>query len=302
MLRRIMRPPRITREVDRSPYFTVEPRRITRSSTLARFAWSPEQPNNDNAPEEDAVASAAIDIEDGVPMRPARKRKRERAETVTQPAPRRGASRRVKSEVKAEGEVNTEDDATIKTERGIKPEPKIKTEIKDDSDSDTETKPNRPARKPARTTTNPLTGEVTTTPPTSWREMYDLVKEMRLHGPAANAAVDTMGCERLADPTASARDRRFQTLVALMLSSQTKDTVTAEAVRRLQRELPGYAEGVPPGLNLENMLAVEPGVLNEMIGKVGFHNNKTKCVSLYVFLPPPSRYPLYPPPSLYIPN
>ena len=85
-----------------------------------------------------------------------------------------------------------------------------------------------------------------------------------------------MGCERLASPDATPRDRRFHTLVALMLSSQTKDTVNAEAMIRLKKELPPYEEGKAAGLNLENMLAVEPGVLNELIGKVGFHNNKTK--------------------------
>jgi endonuclease-3 len=110
--------------------------------------------------------------------------------------------------------------------------------------------------------------------------MYALVKEMRISGPAKNAAVDTMGCERLADDDATPRDRRFHTLVALMLSSQTKDTVNAEAMARLKREMPGYAPGKPKGLNLENMLAADPGTLNEMIGKVGFHNNKTKYVSL----------------------
>ncbi|KAJ9156204.1 hypothetical protein NKR23_g961 [Pleurostoma richardsiae] len=139
--------------------------------------------------------------------------------------------------------------------------------------------PSKPAprrRKPARTTTDAATGETTAEPPTDWEEVYALVKEMRLSGPAAGAAVDTMGCERLADGGASARDRRFHTLVALMLSSQTKDTVNAVAMRRLKEEMPAYKEGAPKGLNLENMLAVDPDVLNEMIWQVGFHNNKTK--------------------------
>ena len=61
-----------------------------------------------------------------------------------------------------------------------------------------------------------------------------------------------------------------------MLSSQTKDTVNAVAMARLKTELPAYKEGAPVGLNLENMLAVEPDVLNNMIWAVGFHNNKTK--------------------------
>ena len=68
------------------------------------------------------------------------------------------------------------------------------------------------------------------------------------------------------------QDKRFQTLIALMLSSQTKDTTNAIAMRRLQTELPS------PGLTLENILAVEPTKLNEMIFVVGFHNNKTKYI------------------------
>lgn len=140
--------------------------------------------------------------------------------------------------------------------------------------------PARPAkrqRKPARKTTDPSTGEATISPPTDWEEIYAVVQSMRSEGGAAsNAAVDTMGCERLALPTASPRDQRFQTLVALMLSSQTKDTVNAVAMHRLQTELPPHAPGAPPGLNLENMIAVAPARLNELIYAVGFHNNKTK--------------------------
>ncbi len=57
-----------------------------------------------------------------------------------------------------------------------------------------------------------------------------------------------------------------------MLSSQTKDTTTALAMRRLQTELP------PPGLTLENILSVAPETLNALIYAVGFHNNKTKYI------------------------
>ncbi|KXJ87753.1 DNA glycosylase, partial [Microdochium bolleyi] len=116
--------------------------------------------------------------------------------------------------------------------------------------------------------------------------------------PAANAAVDTMGCERLALATDSPRDQRFQTLIALMLSSQTKDTTNAVAMRRLQTELPTAAAAAAapsasteppppppagyqpptPGLNLENILAVDPDTLNNLIWAVGFHNNKTKYI------------------------
>lgn len=169
------------------------------------------------------------------------------------------------------------------------PSSSVKTEKNESSDSEVDLSgipsssnnatTTRRVRKPMRRITSP-SGSVTVQPPSDWEEIYALVKEMRISGPAKNAAVDTMGCERLADDEATPRDKRFHTLVALMLSSQTKDTVNAEAMARLKREMPAYAPGKPKGLNLENMLAVDPGTLNEMIGKVGFHNNKTKYASV----------------------
>ncbi|KAM4065459.1 hhH-GPD superfamily base excision DNA repair protein [Hirsutella rhossiliensis] len=133
------------------------------------------------------------------------------------------------------------------------------------------------ARKPARKTTDPDTGAATVTPPSDWEAMYRAVERMRAPGGLAHgAAVDTMGCERLADKQASPREQRFHTLVALMLSSQTKDTVNAVAMHKLKTELPAHEPGAPVGLNLDNMLAVDPKLLNQLIWAVGFHNNKTK--------------------------
>lgn len=40
-------------------------------------------------------------------------------------------------------------------------------------------------------------------PPNDWAEVYAAVMEMRKNGTAQNAAVDTMGCERLALETVS---------------------------------------------------------------------------------------------------
>ncbi|KAG0294574.1 DNA N-glycosylase and apurinic/apyrimidinic (AP) lyase [Linnemannia gamsii] len=103
--------------------------------------------------------------------------------------------------------------------------------------------------------------------PAGWEITLDRLREFRLQNPAP---VDTMGCERLAEvgdhipPEVS----RYQTLVALMLSSQTKDTVTSVAVRRLQKELKG-------GLTIQSILDVPSEELNSLIGAVGFHNKKT---------------------------
>ncbi|EPS43206.1 hypothetical protein H072_2809 [Dactylellina haptotyla CBS 200.50] len=110
--------------------------------------------------------------------------------------------------------------------------------------------------------------EIRYDPPSNWREMYDAIKEMRLRIPAA---VDTMGCARLAQEDVPPKVKRFQHLIALMMSSQTKDEVTSDAMKRLQTELPG-------GLTIESILEVEPTKLNELIGKVGFHNKKTEYI------------------------
>ncbi|KAG9760101.1 DNA glycosylase, partial [Aureobasidium melanogenum] len=105
-------------------------------------------------------------------------------------------------------------------------------------------------------------------PPPNWEQLYNMTAEMRKK---VLAPVDTMGCESLAERHRSPIDRRLQTLIALMLSSQTKDTVTAVAMKTLQENLEG-------GFNLAALLTVEPARLNELIAKVGFHNNKTKYI------------------------
>ena len=51
------------------------------------------------------------------------------------------------------------------------------------------------------------------------------------------------------------------------LSSQTKDTVTAAAMKNLQANLPG-------GFCLESLLKVEPEELNRLIEKVGFQQQQ----------------------------
>ncbi|KAL8948035.1 MAG: hypothetical protein Q9222_005738 [Ikaeria aurantiellina] len=124
-------------------------------------------------------------------------------------------------------------------------------------------------KQPAKKITND-SGEVEIHPPANWEEIYTAVQEMRKK---VLAPVDTMGCESLAEDTRSPRDKRFQTLVALMLSSQTKDTTTALAIRNLQTALPP-----PHGFSLEGILAVPATELNNLIYAVGFHNNKTQYI------------------------
>lgn len=125
----------------------------------------------------------------------------------------------------------------------------------------------KPRRQPAKHVKGP-NGTLAVEPPLHWEEVYNTTASMRKR---VLAPVDTMGCESLAEDQRSPKDQRLQTLIALMLSSQTKDTVTAVAMKNLQENLPG-------GFCLDSLLEVAPEELNRLIGKVGFHNNKTKFI------------------------
>ena len=100
-------------------------------------------------------------------------------------------------------------------------------------------------------------------PPENWERIYKLVEELRAD---KSAPVDTDGGEVLPEKQLGPVVHRFQVLTALMLSSQTKDAVVGETMRILQKH----------GLTVENIHATDHDTLNGLIGKVGFHNNKTK--------------------------
>jgi len=119
--------------------------------------------------------------------------------------------------------------------------------------------------------------------PRRWQEVYALLSKERQH---IITPVDTMGCEengqedrradrgrRRADGTEEsdddkARRLRFTTLVSLMLSSQTKDPVTADAVYKLQTRL-------PDGLTLVSLRDAPPEQITDCIAKVSFYRRKT---------------------------
>lgn len=111
-------------------------------------------------------------------------------------------------------------------------------------------KPKKARRTPAKKITG-SNGSVKIEPPANWEEIYALTREMRNEN---IAPVDTMGCESLADRTRTPRDQRFQTLVALMLSSQTKDTVTAVAMRGMQENMPGVGPLYPAHACMQQLM------------------------------------------------
>nr|CDJ82459.1 HhH-GPD domain containing protein [Haemonchus contortus] len=98
-----------------------------------------------------------------------------------------------------------------------------------------------------------------------WKLQVERITEMRKLG---GAPVDTMGCHKLPDPLASAKDFRFQTLVALMLSSQTKDEVNAAAMHRLKKY----------GCNVDSMIKIPTADLEKLLCPVGFYRKKAVFV------------------------
>lgn len=101
----------------------------------------------------------------------------------------------------------------------------------------------------------------TKVPLDTFLEQFKRIEQMRIENPAP---VDTMGCAVLADPDAPPHQQRFQTLVALMLSSQTKDTITSVSMKNLKDR----------GLTLQNVLQWSIEEIEKMIFPVGFYKRK----------------------------
>jgi len=99
--------------------------------------------------------------------------------------------------------------------------------------------------------------------PKNWQVLFENIKKMRS---GADAPVDTMGCDRCHDREAPVKEQRFQTLVALMLSSQTRDEVNNAACIRLRNA----------GLSLDMILSTQTEELEQLIKPVSFYRNKVK--------------------------
>jgi endonuclease III len=104
-------------------------------------------------------------------------------------------------------------------------------------------------------------------PPSGWEDIYSLVEELRSD---RTAPCDIDGCEALVNRiNTTAANQRFQVLIALMLSSQTKDAVVGHAIRSMQQD---------NVLDVESIVRMDVPTLDSYIAKVGFHNTKTKHI------------------------
>ncbi|OAF72216.1 hypothetical protein A3Q56_00032 [Intoshia linei] len=80
-----------------------------------------------------------------------------------------------------------------------------------------------------------------------------------------DAPVDTMGCHKLANISATQKDQRIHTLIALMLSSQTKDQILSVAMEKLHKS----------GSSMDELLKKSEKEFAEIIYPVGFWRKKS---------------------------
>lgn len=95
-------------------------------------------------------------------------------------------------------------------------------------------------------------------------DLYNKIKEQRS---TFEAPVDTLGCACVGEGLGG-DNKKYQVLVALLLSSQTKDEITHAAVRQLNAKL-----GL---LTPQNVLAAPEDLVHDAIRAVGYHNKKLK--------------------------
>lgn len=103
--------------------------------------------------------------------------------------------------------------------------------------------------------------------PAYWKEQFELIKQMRS---GMSAPVDSMGCDTLSsiETLSDPKIKRYHSLIALMLSSQTKDEITAKAVMELQK-LP---------LDVETILKTDEETIAKAIYPAGFYRRKAKYI------------------------
>jgi endonuclease-3 len=101
--------------------------------------------------------------------------------------------------------------------------------------------------------------------PKNWLKVLENIREMRSK---RDAVVDQMGSEMCFDNKCDQRDQRFQVLISLMLSSQTRDQITHKTTKSL----------IEYGLTVDNIIETSEEVLRDRIKSVSFYNTKAKHI------------------------
>uniref|UniRef100_A0A8D2LME4 Endonuclease III-like protein 1 n=1 Tax=Varanus komodoensis TaxID=61221 RepID=A0A8D2LME4_VARKO len=101
--------------------------------------------------------------------------------------------------------------------------------------------------------------------PKNWAQHLANIREMRK---GRDAPVDQMGAGQCFDGDAAPEVVRYQILLSLMLSSQTKDQVTSAAMMRLREH----------GLTVDSILETDDATLGQLIYPVGFWKRKVSYI------------------------
>ncbi|XP_042554202.1 endonuclease III-like protein 1 isoform X2 [Dipodomys spectabilis] len=101
--------------------------------------------------------------------------------------------------------------------------------------------------------------------PPDWQRQLANIRTMRSQ---KDAPVDQLGAEHCYDTSVPPKVQRYQVLLSLMLSSQTKDQVTAGAMKRLRAR----------GLTVDSVLQTDDSTLGQLIYPVGFWRSKVKFI------------------------
>lgn len=133
---------------------------------------------------------------------------------------------------------------------------KVEENNNEEEQSDTST-------QPGTINTDSVTNSTESWEPKNWKEILENIRKMRVN---EDAPVDSVGCERSYDENASPKLMRFQVLVSLMLSSQTKDEINHAAMVRLRKR----------GLSPEMIIEIDDDELGELLKPVGFWRRKTE--------------------------
>ena len=120
--------------------------------------------------------------------------------------------------------------------------------------------------------------------PPYFKYIYLKLRNMRSH---INAPVDSVGGSSVSITVAEQlgiskeeldpKNYRLQTLIGIMLSSQTKDEVTAKAMYNITKYcLENFGSR---GISLNAMLQIDEPTLDTLIKSVGFHSRKAKYIT-----------------------
>lgn len=123
------------------------------------------------------------------------------------------------------------------------------------------------------------------TAPKNWFEIYKHVKSMRSK---IVAPVDTMGCAEIPNTLNKEIEDfpreiyRFQLLVSLILSSQTKDEINYKAMLSMKTYF--QSVGHTYGITIDAINEVDEKKLDELIFSVGFHTRKASFLKRVVII------------------